>query len=677
MVDMSRTAADAEAPVNPFSLREAVNASSDTVNTAWLIFLTIMAYIVITVAGISHRDLLLSNDIPLPVLQVKIDLTRFFLFAPLLLVLFHLGVVSQLVLLARKAMELDAAIRQIESTDARSHPLRLEIDNFFFVQAIAGPDRSMIISGFLHGLSWLTLVVLPVLVLLYIQVVFLPYHDIAMTWAHRLIVLADIVMLIGIGVFLVKADTSFFRAFHRTSRSNPVSFAVTSAVLMLVALFSLFVATVPGETLDRITQTRLSGRHTNSALVPGFAAPFWHARSDGSLFGLFQRNLVVTDTDMVVDKDVTPGETSVNLRGRDLRYARLDRSDLHQADLTGADLEGASLQMADLRGVRMVCTDIGALLLGGDGDEAKCARARRANFTRAQLMDARLSGIDLQGAIFDEADMTGADLSQGLMKGAKFNGTQLGRAELSGASFHGASFLGAQMQGSNLAGAKMMLADLKSASLNGAFMIHAQLEGASLDNADLTAADLQQARLHGARFTQATVTAVDLRDASFWRTVPPNSDQTGLADFTGATARPFAPDEVAELRLAIEYIEDEALQERAKDALAPLLNGNDDAAWTDESERKHWQELIAAGRAGGDGYKARLTDTIVRLVCRSRWSALGIAPGLVRRAKSPRFKGDGVAVYDRIRADDCAGGKHVPAKLMQDFITAIDGARGQ
>jgi uncharacterized protein YjbI with pentapeptide repeats len=677
MVDMSRTAADADAPVNPFSLREAVNSSSDTVNTAWLIFLTIMAYVVITVAGISHRDLLLNNDIPLPVLQVKIDLTRFFLFAPLLLVLFHLGVVSQLVLLARKAMELDAAIRQIEPTDARSHPLRLEIDNFFFVQAIAGPDRSMIISGFLHGLSWLTLVVLPVMVLLYIQVVFLPYHDIGMTWAHRLIVLADIVMLIGIGVFLVKADTSFFRAFHRTSRSNPVSFAVTSVVLMLVALFSLFVATVPGEPLDRITQTRLSGRHSNSALIPGFAAPFWHARSDGSLFGMFQRNLVVTDTDMVIDKDVTPGETSVNLRGRDLRFARLDRSDLHQADFTGADLEGASLQAADLRGVKMACTDIGTLLLGGDGDEAKCTRARRANFSRAQLMDARLSGIDLQSAIFDEADMTGADLSQGLMKVAKFNGTQLGRAELSGGSFHGASFLGAQMQGSNLAGAKMLLADLKSANLNGAFMMHIQLEGASLDNADMTAADLQQARLHGARLDHVTVTAADLRGASFWRTMPPDADQSGLADFTGVIARPFASDEIADLRRAIEYIEDESVQVRAKEALGPLFGDEDAAAWKDAPEHQRWQALIAAGRGTGDGYKSRLTEQVVRMVCRSRWSALGIGPGLVRRAKSPLFKGDGVAVYDRIRADDCIGGKHVPAKLMQDFVTAIDGQRAQ
>ena len=121
-----------------------------------------MSYLLLTIAGIGHKDLLLNSDITLPILQVKIELTRFFLFAPLLLVLIHAGLVSQLVLLARKTLEFAAAIRMLETTEQRTHPLRLELDNFFFVQAIAGPERSRIVGFFLHGMSWLTLVVMPV-----------------------------------------------------------------------------------------------------------------------------------------------------------------------------------------------------------------------------------------------------------------------------------------------------------------------------------------------------------------------------------------------------------------------------------------------------------------------------------------------------------------------------------
>ena len=172
-----------------------------------------MSYLLITVAGISHKDLLLNSDIALPILQVKIELTRFFLFAPILLVLLHLGLMGQLVLLARKTLEFAAAIRMLETTDQRTHPLRLELDNFFFVQAIAGPERSRIVGIFLHGMSWLTLVVMPVVLLLYVQLVFLPYHDVAITWVHRLMLLADIALLVFIGVFLWRLETSFFRAF--------------------------------------------------------------------------------------------------------------------------------------------------------------------------------------------------------------------------------------------------------------------------------------------------------------------------------------------------------------------------------------------------------------------------------------------------------------------------------
>src|SRR4029453_3563815 len=104
MNDTSQGEIDTETPVNPYSLLEAVNRSSDGASAAWLIYLGLMSYLLITGAGVGHKDLLLNSDIVLPILQVKIELTRFFLFAPILLLLIHVGLVSQLVLLARKAL---------------------------------------------------------------------------------------------------------------------------------------------------------------------------------------------------------------------------------------------------------------------------------------------------------------------------------------------------------------------------------------------------------------------------------------------------------------------------------------------------------------------------------------------------------------------------------------------
>src|SRR5688572_21269382 len=190
MNDETRLALDdAEAPVNPYSLLAAVNASARSAGVAWLIFLGLMAYLLIAIASVTHRDLLLAGDVTLPLLQVRIGLIRFFLLVPILFVLLHVGLLGKLALLARKTLEFDAAVRLLESTDQRSHPLRLELDNFFLVQVIAGPDRSRVVSAFLNSLTWLTLVIFPLALLLYVQVAFLPFRDGAVTMVHRLAVL--------------------------------------------------------------------------------------------------------------------------------------------------------------------------------------------------------------------------------------------------------------------------------------------------------------------------------------------------------------------------------------------------------------------------------------------------------------------------------------------------------
>ena len=388
MNDSSRTGLDTETPVNPYSLLEAVNRSSDTANTAWLLFIGLMAYLLITVAGVTHKDLLLNTAITLPVLQVNIELTRFFLFAPIVLVLLHLGVIGQLVLLARKTLEFASSIRMLEISDQRTHPLRLELDNFFFVQAMAGPERSRIVSIFLHGMSWLTLVLLPLAMLLYIQIVFLPYHDINLTWMHRIAVLADIALLLFIGVFLTRSEISLFGAFWRTSLHHPLGLLLTAALLVTVACFSLFVVTIPGETVDRLAVTSATERSAierGGRYVFGYAMPAVSTGDNDAVLGMFHRNIQVVDQDLVVDKDVTPGEPTLNLRNRDLRFARLDRTDLHQADMTGANLDGASLVGADLRGVWMQCGSLDDLLLTDDRRVARCTSARAANFYKARI----------------------------------------------------------------------------------------------------------------------------------------------------------------------------------------------------------------------------------------------------------------------------------------------------
>lgn len=677
-MELARVAPEAETPVNPYSLLEAVNRSSDAAHTGWLIFLAIMAYFVIAVAGVTHRDLLLETPVELPILQVKIQLTQFFQFAPIILALLHLGLMSQLVLLARETMEFDQAIRLLETTDNRTHPLRLELNNFFFVQAIAGPQRSAVLSTFLHGMSWLTLVTIPVVLILYIQVVFLPYHSVAITWSQRVALMVDLAALSLIGVFMLRMETSFFQAAINTTRENPFSCALTGTVLSLVAFFSLFVATVPGEKLDRFVQSFFGEQTEDDSrprYVSGFMAPFFTSSADGKLFGFFERNLIVQDADLVVDRDQAPGEPSISLRGRDLRFAKLDRSDMHQADLTGADLRRASLNGTDLRGAWLSCADPETLYLTTDRDEAGCAVAIRADFTKAKLDNANLLGIDLRRAKLEEAQLVGANLSNALLTGADLNSAHLEKASLEAAEAQGAQLLFARLQGANLNGARLQAANLSSAKLQGAYLRRADLRGTDMGNVDLDGATLELAMLQGANMTDAQIKATDLRGAGVWLTQPPLADATALSDFTGLVmTAPTDADSVA-LKSDLARIERPRLRREIEVAMEPLSNAEAVQGWTNSAQSQQWQGLMSASTASAFDYQDKLSDYLMKMMCKIRWSNGAVATGIARRAKTEGFRGQMVLLYDRSRMDDCSSSKTIDPEVLREFGVAVDMAR--
>ena len=650
MDDDTRAALDAETPVNPYSLLDALNAASARTNALWLAFLALMAYLLLTVAAVTHRDLLLNSGVVLPILQLRIDLVRFFLLAPLLLALVHLGLIAQFVLLARKTLEFDTALRLLESTERRSHPLRLELDSFFFVQALAGPERSRLISGFLHGIGWLTLLAFPLLLLLYVQVAFLPFHDAAVTSAHRIIVLADSLLVVLIGVFLTRAESTFFGALWRTGLRNPGSLVFGLAALAVAAFASLFVATVPGGAV----------RDDRSAPPSGV---------DAALFGMFPRNLNVAD----VDLGTMPAVRAISLRGRDLRFAKLDRVDLRQADLTGANLDGASLAGADLREVRLRCAEPGTTLPPDDRQKAQCASAKGADFSGARLSEASLVGADLRGARFDDAWLEGADLSHTLMSGASFERARLQRAKLSGALLQGAGLMLANLQGASLAGAKLQMADFSGASLQGANLSQAHLAGAQLRDADLEGADLQQAKLYGANLRGAKLQAADLAGATVWRAAPPGADAP-LADLANIVMKLPGKDDLEVLKVAAASTEAAPAGERTNGLTGLLKDLGVD--WAESADGQAWAGLLRASEAAmAEGYKARLGEHLARMACRSRFGDGAVAAGLVRRALAQSFKGDAAALYDRLKAADCPAAKALPAPILRDLAAAVEATR--
>jgi uncharacterized protein YjbI with pentapeptide repeats len=659
MDDETRLAVDdAETPVNPYSLLAAVNASGRSANVAWLLFLGVAAYLLIAVAAVSHRDLLLNADVVLPLLQVKIGLLRFFLLVPILLVVLHAGLLGKLALFARKTLEFDAAVRLLESTDERTHPLRLELDGFFLAQALAGPERSRVMSAFLNGVSWLTLAILPVVLLLLVQIAFLPFHDPAVTIAHRLAVLADIVLLLLMGVFLVRPETTYFGAFWRTALHNPGSLAFGVVVLVAAACVSA-VATVPGDGTRGDWTSRLMG-------------------ADGALFGVFPRNLQVTDADLVGGRDPAPGARTVSLRGRDLRGARLDRSDLRQADMTGANLDGASLAAADLRRIDMRCSERTDLRPSETRAAPLCASARGANFAGTRLDGAGMTGIDLSGARFQGASLEGARLAEARAAGADFSGAELPRADLAGAALQGASFQQANLQGADLASAQLQMSDFSGAWMQGAALAAANLEGAVLRDTALEAASLRMAKLFAADLRGASLQLADLSGAFVWQTLPPSSGSVASADLGNLVFSAPTEDDMTRMRSALDTLGAAPDKVRLAALATPLNDAAPNNAWRTSTDGQAWAALVTAAEAGlADDVRTRVTSGLAQMACRASFGDGAVAAGIVRRALSGGFKGDVAALYGRLKGSDCPAAAALPASVLRDLGAAAGQAGAQ
>jgi hypothetical protein len=363
-------------------LLKAVNEASGKAFALWITFLTVGTYLAIAIGTTTHRQLLLAGPVKLPLLGVDLPLFAFYGFAPPLYVVLHLYVLMQLYLLARLLRRFDDDLRAADMIEQDRRRVRDQLDKFVFTQSLIGAPQDGIVRLFLRAVVSLSFVVGPVLLLLGFQLRFLPYHSIPVTYVHRVALLLDLVLLLLLwpkmsrGRVQRAAMPRDWKAFCRVG--------VTVATSVLLAAFSVLVATVPGELADR---------------------PRLHD-SDARLFGqrlwLSGERLVELDEDRLKRLTVT-----LTLSSRDLRQAALVFSDLRKSDLRGADLSHADLAVAELSGAYLDYANLTEANLGS------------ADLTGASLIHAKLSHTDLNEADLTEANLGGAYLDHANLTGVK------------------------------------------------------------------------------------------------------------------------------------------------------------------------------------------------------------------------------------------------------------------
>lgn len=521
-------AAEAE---NYDRVRAALETDAASVSPLWISLLTFGTYLAISIGAVTHRQLFLEDPVKLPVLNVDLPVVGFFTLAPILYLVFHAYLLLNLALMAEDVHRYDEFLKGRQLNPLAEQHLRQQLPNSLFLRLLAGlrRPRASMIDWLLIIIAWLTVVIGPVLLLVFAQLQFLPFHSWFASWMERGVTVVDIGLLWWFWPLILRGVS--VRGWLKATVQ-----VVAGALSLCIVVFSVFLATYPGGDLYRFW----------------IAEPVTVLLFEGAPDGVtgrptswFSNRLVLPDQDFVDDDalqkmiarhpfSIPPwgGERTRSLRGRDLRGAVLIRVDLRRADFTGARLEGADLSEANLTGALFGCAGETAADDGLGGEPATdCAQLQGASLNLARLQGASLNGAQLQGASFVYAGLQGASLRGAQLQGASLITARLQGASLHGAWLQGAWLLAAQLQGALLTGAQLQGASLDLAHLQGASLDLAQLQGASLYDALLQGTSLVGAQLQGASFVSAELDGMYSAGTEIWR-----------ADATGASGSPLVLD---------------------------------------------------------------------------------------------------------------------------------------
>ena len=619
-------------PKDVLAVQASVNDASSRVAGLWISFLTFAAYLSITVGSVTHEMMLKEMAIKLPVLSVELPVFAFFVIAPFFFLLFHFYLFLQILMLVRKINGYNKVLHERVADPEDRNAFRRRLDTFLIVQLMCGMEheRKALSGSLLRLVAWITLVGAPVLLLLQFQLIFLPYHSGFATWIYRGAIIADLLMIWAFWFALHSADgENYFSPLTRHPYASVAS--------ILVCVFSVFVMTYFGEPIGRM-----------SPFPDLFHGPVNMVTAQPR--AVFS-NVLVLPYKKLVD-EVDKKDTTLSLRGRDLRGAVFIGSDLRKADFTGADLSLARLDWADAAGAQFGCGDTGVRdrrhkIWPDDG----CTWLRGASLANAKLQGASFVNAHMDGSILIEAQLQGANLA------------------------------GADLQAAVLTRTDLTAATLATANLQGAYLVETNFSGALLNGAQLAGA-----LIAGSRFEFASVGSSTTGAVNFWETV----GAPASFSFASFKLRNEKPPESRDSR-AIEAVRDKTLnilleENLRKSVVLPssvarvLLSGTEGPChltspvrhfrpecygnlktenktdWTKVKEdfEKAWEEAISEFGDVQDKRARALAKYLSGLACDGAHAPF-IARGLIQNGTLLRAGSHLRVVLAQVKSNDCKG----------------------
>ena len=229
------------------AIKKAVDDAAAVSGALWFSYLFVLFYFAVAAGAVTHVDLFFENPVKLPFLNIELPLLAFFFLAPILFLIVHAYTLVHLVMLTDKAKRFHQGLHDTERsvTAAARENLQWQLPSNIFIQFLAGPAevRNSAFGWLLRAIGWVTLVIAPILLLLTMQIQFLPFHSSFVTWTHRVALFADLVLL----WWLWRKVLSGSETNHPRRHPSPVWTVLGLNLSAIVFLFSWATATFPGE----------------------------------------------------------------------------------------------------------------------------------------------------------------------------------------------------------------------------------------------------------------------------------------------------------------------------------------------------------------------------------------------------------------------------------------------
>lgn len=517
--------------------QDAANEATGQVRSLYFSFLVICVYVLITVFTTTHKDLLIGTSLKLPFVNLQVPLVAFFLVMPMLAFLLHLNLLLHFYFLAVKLR----AFYDILEEDQRKE-IHLSLSSMPFSYYFLKQESGRISVWIIRIIVWTTLNAFPLIVLLGVQLCFLPYHDVYITAFHQLLVVADLILLVWFWIS-VNRLSPFPSSHHFLTGKRAMLIWVTICVVSFVVgmlavfcctwIFMVFMGRTSLDTWSWLTHGQRGAIFAAVCLLwLGMPKLFFrilakrytgHSSSAGSMVSISRLVLgifLVFTFSMIMARVPCNSDTVVKqfldaLLNRNL----VIREQTLVAEAPAPEVIAAYIIREGMEPNEAIAklTTKKLLLRKRDLRDADFRRSKFLNvdLTKAKLHRANLGGAELHGADLFSAELHGANLSSAELHGADLFSAELHGANLSSAKLHGANLFFAELYGAQLGSAELYGASLQDAKLHGVSLYQAKLHGADLSSAKLYGAELKETILHGAKLKETISHGTYLFSASF------------------------------------------------------------------------------------------------------------------------------------------------------------------